>query len=132
VRHINKREYPSKNRFFEDEASNEEEILHAMSLLNHMEYEMEIPPDAYSYSILLNAWVQHSRPGNEDAADYAEELLRRENKGFNPEMSHTESEESIWPNVKHYSSVLKAHAKTKSAGVSHCISLILFHFFLTA
>ena len=78
---------------------------------------MKINPDSYTYSILLNAWVQHARPGNEEAADKAEELLRRKIPSVD-ERENT-NKELIWPNVKHYSSVLKAHAKTKSAGVSN-------------
>ena len=89
-----------------------------MSILDHMEYEMKINPDSYTYSILLNAWVQHARPGKEEAADEAEELLRRKIQSPSGDGIETANEELIWPNVKHYSSVLKAHAKTKSAGVS--------------
>lgn len=89
-----------------------------MALLDHMEYEMKIAPDSYTYSILLNAWVQHSRPGREDAADIAEDLLRRKIQSSTSESVFKSSLDQIWPNVKHYSSVLRAHAKTKSPGVS--------------
>jgi hypothetical protein len=88
-----------------------------MSLLDHMEYEIKISPDAYTYSILLNAWVQHARPGKEDAADQAENLLRRKIQVSDAGTVCCDDDE-VWPNVKHWSSVLKAHAKTKSAGVS--------------
>mmetsp|Transcript_24513 Transcript_24513/g.43993 ORF Transcript_24513/g.43993 Transcript_24513/m.43993 type:complete len:1175 (-) Transcript_24513:18-3542(-) len=100
---------------------NEQIILHAQSILDHMEYQMGVTPDPYTYSILLNAWCQQCRPGREGekAADYAEELLRRRIEDVDigkiyGEFQTTQSE--IWPNAKHYSSVLKAHAKTKSPG----------------
>mmetsp|Transcript_24616 Transcript_24616/g.59363 ORF Transcript_24616/g.59363 Transcript_24616/m.59363 type:complete len:1149 (+) Transcript_24616:113-3559(+) len=111
---------------YDDNEENEQIILHAQSILDHMEYEMGVTPDPYTYSILLHAWCQQSRPGNENAADYAEELLRRRvedvdiSKIYGDEMAAESSIETtrseIWPNVKHYSSVLKAHAKTKSVG----------------
>lgn len=119
VRRINKKDYSNKGQFLEDEVANEEVLLRAMSLLDHMEHEMQIAPDSYTFSILLNAWVQHIRPGNEAAADKAEALLKRNvQDSYISTSSQTVDEDSIWPNVKHYSSVLKAHAKTKSAGVS--------------
>ena len=113
---------------YDEKRENEQIMFHGQELLDHMEFDMGIPPDPYTYSILLNAWVQLCRPGFEEAADYAEALLRRRiedvdvskiEKGTDivrqkrlHKVRHTE----IWPNVKHYSSVLKAHAKTKSAG----------------
>jgi hypothetical protein len=113
---INKRDYSNLDKFFRDEASNEEELFHAMSLLEHME-QIGVTPDSYTCSILLNAWVQHSRPGNEAAADRAEELLRRNIQDSSESENNLDRDNLRWPNVKHYSSVLKAHAKTKSAGV---------------
>ena len=115
-----------KNSALQEE--NERVILHAQSILDHMEYDRKIMPDSYTYSILLNAWCQQSRPGNEKAADHAEELLRRRIEDVDiikiiadRDLRATKSRErivvdEIWPNVKHYSSVLKAHAKTKSPG----------------
>lgn len=114
---------------YDDREENEQIILHAQSILDHMEYEMGVTPDPYTYSILLHAWCQQSRPGNENAADYAEELLRRriedvdiskiygdDRKAAKSFSRETGTQSEMWPNVKHYSSVLKAHAKTKSAG----------------
>ena len=119
VHRIQKKDYPHRSNFLEDEASNEKKILHAMSLLDHMEYKMHISPDSFTYSILLNAWVQQSRPGNEVAADRAEELLLRKTLSSDLSLAAGKNiEQDVWPNVKHYSSVLKAHAKSKSAGVS--------------
>ena len=112
------------------EMSNEEKLHHAMALLDHMEYEMKIAPDSYTYGILLNSWVQHSRPGREDAADIAEELLRRKIQSSSAESTTKSSPDLIWPNVKHYSSVLKAHAKTKSPGVSIITYSIHIFFFV--
>ena len=115
-----KRDKFSDNNY--ERNNNEQVILHAQSILDHMEYTMGVRPDPYTYSILLHAWCQQSSPGNEKAADYAEELLRRRiedvdiSKIYDDESSHSHKESEIWPNVKHYSSVLKAHAKTKSAG----------------
>jgi len=114
-----------KNKNDKDE--NEQIMLHAQSILDHMEYEMEVTPDPYTYSILLHAWCKQSCPGHkgEKAADYAEELLRRRiedvdiSKIYDEDItmrSHKRTQDDIWPNVKHYSLVLKAHAKTKSAG----------------
>lgn len=107
----------------DDREDSEQAIRHAESILDHMEYEMGVTPDPYTYSILLNAWCQQSRPGNEKSADYAEELLRRRIEDVDISKIYGEddtprkkSQHEIWPNVKHYSSVLKAHAKTKSAG----------------
>jgi len=120
--------YSNERRSFEANAieadRSNENIVYAMHLLDHMEYVMKVEPDAFTYSILLHAWVQQSRPGNEQAADHAEELLRRRlHSAGEPESNSTRSRKSskvaegdVWPNVKHYSSVLKAHAKTKSAG----------------
>ncbi|KAL3780526.1 hypothetical protein HJC23_004513 [Cyclotella cryptica] len=117
VHSSSRKEYSNKNDFFDNDASNEQAIFRAMSLLNHMEYDMHVTPDSFTYSILLNAWVQHSRPGNEIAADRAEELLRRKIQSSDVDTPCCcDSEEGCWPNVKHYSAVLKAHAKTKSAG----------------
>ncbi len=85
-------------------------------------------PDPYTYSILLHAWCKQSHPGNEKAADHAEELLRRRiedvditkiiaDRDMTAKMSRGQNVVGeIWPNVKHYSSVLKAHAKTKTPG----------------
>ncbi|KAL7537847.1 hypothetical protein ACHAXR_008117 [Thalassiosira sp. AJA248-18] len=110
---------------YDDREENEEIILHAQSILDHMEYEMGVTPDPYTYSILLHAWCQQSRPGNEVAADHAEELLRRRIEDVDIEnladdmatkTANKAAQKDIWPNVKHYSSVLKAHAKTKSPG----------------
>ena len=44
-----------------------------------MENKVGVSPDPYTYSILLHAFCQQSRPGRqgEKAADRAEELLRR-------------------------------------------------------
>ncbi|KAL9190904.1 hypothetical protein ACHAXT_000610 [Thalassiosira profunda] len=106
-----------------DKDENEQTLLHAQSILDHMEFAMNVQPDPYTYSILLNAWCQQSRPGNERAADCAEDLLRRRIEDVDvskiygddiPGAGHPQSE--VWPNVKHFSSVLKAHAKTKSEG----------------
>ena len=76
-----------------------------------------------SSSTLLNSWCQESAPGNEKSADQAEELLRRRIEDVDIDImdrawsSKREARtKEIWPNVKHYSSVLSAHAKTKSAG----------------
>ncbi len=121
--HPSKRRRSSEGNFLEADGTNER-ILHAMHLLDHMEYDMKVSPDPYTYSILLHAWVQQSRPGNEKAADRAEELLRRRLHGASETESNSKrssnsrkiTEDDIWPNVKHYSLVLKAHAKTKSAG----------------
>jgi hypothetical protein len=113
---------------YEEKREHEQVIFHAQELLDHMEFDMGISPDPYTYSILFNAWVQLCRPGNEEAADYAEALLRRRiedidiskiekgNDSGRKERIHKVRQSEIWPNVKHYSSVLKAHAKTKSAG----------------
>jgi pentatricopeptide repeat protein len=113
---------------YSEKGGNEQIILRAQELLDHMEYDVGIQPDSYSYSILLHAWCQQSRPGNEKAADYAEALLRRkiEAVGISKirddgdsdiiNSSREPRQSEIWPNVKHFSSVLKAHAKTKSAG----------------
>lgn len=120
----NKSDYHSQNF---DAYDKNEKILHAMSLLDHMEYEMGVTADAYTYSILLHALLQQSGPGNEQAADQAEELLRRRMQSAGSNKTHdvwgstnkhaiTNENSDTWPNVKHYSSVLKAHAKTKSAG----------------
>jgi hypothetical protein len=128
VQRSSRKEYPHKNDFFNNDASNEQVILQAVSLLDHMEHDMHVAPDSYTYSILLNAWVQHSRPGNEFAADRAEELLRRKMQNLDVSTPCCDSEEGCWPNVKHYSSVLKAHAKTKSAGVSEMFSNKCFIF----
>lgn len=107
---------------------NEEVILHAQSILDHMEYELGVAPDPYTYSILLNSWCRQASPGEygERAAEYADELLRRRiedvdidkiyGDGRGAEKSHKWAKKEIWPNVKHYSSVLKAHARTKSPG----------------
>lgn len=118
-----------KDRYNSDEKEgNERVILHAQSMLDHMEYERRVMPDPYTYSILLHAWCQQSRPGNEKAADLAEELLRRRiedvditkiiaDRGMTAKTSREQNlVGDIWPNVKHYSSVLKAHAKTKTPG----------------
>ncbi|KAL3823244.1 hypothetical protein ACHAXA_011089 [Cyclostephanos tholiformis] len=111
-----------------EKGGNEQIILRAQELLHRMEYDLGIMPDSYSYSILLNAWCQLSRPGNEEAADHAEALLRRriEAVGISKirddgylvafKKSREPRQSETWPNVKHFSSVLKAHAKTKSAG----------------
>lgn len=112
-----------------EKREHEQIVFHAQELLDHMEFDVGIPPDPYTYSILLNAWVQLCRPGNEEAADYAESLLRRRiedvdiskiEKGSNDNLRNKRlykmRQGEIWPNAKHYSSVLKAHAKTKSAG----------------
>jgi len=120
---------PKSARFnYDEKEENEQIILRAQDLLDHMEYERGIMPDPYTYSILLHAWCQQSRPGNEEAADYAEALLRRRiedvdiskiqgDDDFVTIQKFRETRQGeIWPNVKHFSSVLKAHAKTKSAG----------------
>ena len=104
----------------DDKKENERIILHAQSLLDHMEFTMGVSPDPYTYSTLLHAWCQQSAPGNEIAADYAEDLLRRRIEDVDiSRMDYKRSREThqneIWPNVKHFSSVLKAHARTKSA-----------------
>ncbi|KAL7553474.1 hypothetical protein ACHAWF_016781, partial [Thalassiosira exigua] len=109
------------SRTISEYGANDQAILHAQSILDHMEYEMGVSPDPYTYSILLNAWCKESSPKNEKAADYAEELLRRRIEDVDIDMIDIDSLDSrsandIWPNAKHYSSVLKAHAKTKSAG----------------
>ncbi len=117
---------PDRNNPKQQEG-NERVILHAQCILDHMEYERRVMPDPYTYSILLHAWCQQSRPGNEKAADYAEELLRRriEDIDISKIMADFDMPDKkrkknvvgeVWPNVKHYSSVLKAHAKTKSPG----------------
>lgn len=112
----------------EEKEGNERVILHAQSLLDHMEYGRRVMPDPYTYSILLHAWCKQSHPGNEKAADHAEELLRRRiedvditkiiaDRDMTAKMSRGQNVVGeIWPNVKHYSSVLKAHAKTKTPG----------------
>ena len=118
----------SRSTPYIEKEGNEQIILRAQELLNRMEYDVGIMPDSYSYSILLHAWCQQSRPGNEVAADYAEALLRRriEAVGISKIQDNGDSatikssreprQSEIWPNVKHFSSVLKAHANTKSAG----------------
>ena len=115
-----------KNDDYDYREENEEIILHAQSILDHMEFEMGVNPDPYTYSILLHAWCQESRPGHEAAADHAEELLRRRIEDVDiaqlygddddAKNARKDAEPDIWPNVKHYTSVLKAHAKTKSPG----------------
>ncbi|KAL7446960.1 hypothetical protein ACHAXM_010703 [Skeletonema potamos] len=111
--------------------SNEGIILHAQSILDHMEFEMGVPADPYTYSILLNAWTKQSSPGNEKAADYAEELLRRRiedvdiSKIYGEDDPSAKTVDDVWPNVKHYSSVLKAHANCMSpAGARKALSLL--------
>ena len=111
--------------------SNERIILHAQSILDHMEFEMGVAADPYTYSILLNAWTKQSYPGNEKAADYAEELLRRRiedvdiSKIYSDDDPATKMSDDVWPNVKHYSSVLKSHANCKSpAGARKALSLL--------
>lgn len=114
---------------YDEKREHEQTVFHAQELLDHMEFDMGIPPDPYTYSILLNAWVQLCRPGNEEAADYAESLLRRRiedvdirkikngrNDSVRNKRLYKIRQGEFWPNAKHYSSVLKAHAKTKSAG----------------
>ena len=111
--------------------SNEGIILHAQSILDHMEFEMGVAADPYTYSILLNAWTKQSCPGNERAADYAEELLRRRiedvdiSKIYSDDEPSAKTVDDVWPNVKHYSSVLKAHANCRSpAGARKALSLL--------
>lgn len=111
--------------------SNEGIILHAQSILDHMEFEMGVAADPYTYSILLNAWTKQSCPGNEKAADYAEELLRRRiedvdiSKIYSDDEPSAKTVDDVWPNVKHYSSVLKAHANCRSpAGARKALSLL--------
>ncbi len=111
--------------------SNEGIILHAQSVLDHMEFEMGVSADPYTYSILLNAWTKQSCPGNEKAADYAEELLRRRiedvdiSKIYSDDDPYAKTVDDVWPNVKHYSSVLKAHANCMSpAGARKALSLL--------
>lgn len=160
INRLDKPSYSDKAVFYEDEKANERTLLHAMTLLDHMEYDKGIPPDSYTLSILLHAWAQQSRPGNEKAADQgkflpfflrtqliktsnavlflllslaAEGLLRRRiqsddvKKSLDNSNMRTKREKSkdVWPNSKHYSSVLKAHAKTKSAaGAKKALSLL--------
>ncbi|KAK1732472.1 pentatricopeptide repeat-containing protein [Skeletonema marinoi] len=111
--------------------SNEGIILHAQSILEHMEFEMGVAADPYTYSTLLNAWTKQSCPGNEKAADYAEELLRRRiedvdiSKIYSDDDPSAKTVDDVWPNVKHYSSVLKAHANCRSpAGARKALSLL--------
>ncbi|KAL7500745.1 hypothetical protein ACHAWT_009017 [Skeletonema menzelii] len=111
--------------------SNEGIILHAQSILDHMEFEMGVAADPYTYSILLNAWTKQSCPGNEKAADNAEELLRRRIEDVDISNIYSDDDPSaktvddVWPNVKHYSSVLKAHANCRSpAGARKALSLL--------
>lgn len=111
--------------------SNESIILHAQSILDHMEFEMGVAADPYTYSILLNAWTKQSCPGNEKAADYAEELLRRRIEDvdisniYSDDDPSAKTSDDVWPNVKHYSSVLKAHANCRSpAGARKALSLL--------
>lgn len=110
--------------------SNEGILLHAQSILDHMELE-GVPADPYTYSILLSAWTKQSCPGNEKAADYAEQLLRRRiedidiSKIYSDDDPSAKTVDDVWPNVKHYSSVLKAHANCKSpAGAKKALSLL--------
>jgi hypothetical protein len=125
----NSRSSPKSDRFNYDEKEESKHIiLRAQEILDHMEYERGVMPDPYTYSIILHAWCQQSRPGNEEAADYAEALLRRriedvdinkiqgDDDFFTKKRLRETQQSEIWPNVKHFSSVLKAHAKTKSAG----------------
>lgn len=113
--------------------ANNEIILHAQSLLDHMEYSMNVKPDPYTYSILLNAWCKQSRPGNEGPADEAEMLLRRRIEDIDIEKVYGDAEAhdtpegnvEIWPNAKHYASVLKAHAQRRSAaGAKKAVALL--------
>ena len=113
--------------------SNEDIMFHAQSILDHMEFEMGVPGDPFTYSILLNGWAKQSSPINEKAADCAEQLLRRRiedvdiAKIYNDDdyyLSQTKIDD-VWPNVKHYSSVLKAHADCKTpAGAKKALSLL--------
>jgi len=121
------------DKFNNNREENKQIILHAQSILDHMEYEMRVKPDSYTYSTLLASWCQESAPGNEKAADQAEELLRRRIEDVDIEILDREWSTAkreartaeIWPNVKHYSSVLKAHAKTKSAaGARKALALL--------
>ena len=121
------------DKYNNNREENEKIILHAQSILDHMEYEIGVPPDPYTYATLLNSWCQESAPGNEKAADQAEELLRRRIEDVDIEILDREWSTAkrearsveIWPNVKHYSSVLSAHAKTKSAaGARKALALL--------
>lgn len=113
--------------------ANNQIILRAQSLLDHMEYSMNVKPDPYTYSILLNAWCKQSRPGNEGPADEAEMLLRRRIEDIDIEKVYGDAEAhdlpegnvEIWPNAKHYASVLKAHAQRRSAaGAKKAVALL--------
>jgi len=121
------------DKYNNNREENEKIILHAQSILDHMEYEIGVPPDPYTYATLLNSWCQESAPGNEKAADQAEELLRRRIEDVDIDIMDREWSTAkrgvrsveIWPNVKHYSSVLSAHAKTKSAaGARKALALL--------
>ena len=113
--------------------ANSQVILRAQSLLDHMEYSMNVKPDPYTYSILLNAWCKQSRPGNEGPADEAEMLLRRRIEDIDIEKVYGDAEAhdlpegkvEIWPNARHYASVLKAHAQRRSAaGAKKAVALL--------
>jgi len=71
-----------------------------------MEYNMEVTPDPYAYIILFHARCQ--------LKDVDISILYGDDIAIKSSVKSSENE--IWPNAKHCGSVLKAHAKTKSAG----------------